>query len=198
MGETEWFFLKSQLGCRTKFKHKLHRFWRSNPRFWREDCCIFQLYVSLLIGPDPPIAETWAFWKALNLCQDLGMHHMIFEGDCMHVVLAVQGKKTKDDILGPIIFDILYLLNYNLGWSVVYVSREANFTAHNLAKLSSNSIMNSIWIEECPEGILPFVLADNLCSISVEWTRNIFPDFKKKKERNDKREECVPIFQPIW
>lgn len=90
-----------------------------------------------------------------------------FEGDWLHVVQSVQGKKYRDDILCPIVFDILHMLDCNSSLSVRYVNREANYSAHCLAKLSCNSTIDSVWMEEYPEGILSTVIVDKSRTISL-------------------------------
>lgn len=129
----------------------------------------------------PQLLKQWHSGKALSICQDMGLSHVIFEGDCMQVIQAMHRKKIWDDILSPIIFYILHLLNCNLCWTVVYDSRGANNSVHYLAKLACNLNIDSVWIEECPEDILPVVLADKLCSVSIWRNENHILCFKKEK-----------------
>lgn len=97
----------------------------------------------------------------------MGLSSVTFEGDYLQVIHAVYEKKTKDNNLGIIIFDILYLLNCNPKWFIMYVNREANNWAHNLAKIACNSCIDSFWMEECPKDITQVVQVDKLCSIFI-------------------------------
>lgn len=62
--------------------------------------------------------------------------------------------------LRPIIFDIQFILKSGHDWNVVYIHKDANNSAHCLAKMACKSLIDHVWVEDCPEGILPFVLAD--------------------------------------
>jgi ribonuclease HI len=41
---------------------------------------------------DPTVAEAVALWKAVNLCSDIGVSQVEFEGDSLEVVQAVNGE----------------------------------------------------------------------------------------------------------
>lgn len=103
-----------------------------------------------------------ALKKALYVCRDLGLSNITFEGNCLQVIQAVEGDdQPTNDTLDLIIFDIQFLLKYNRkDWKVVYINKEANNSAHCLDKMTCNSLIDSIWIDECPECILLAVLVD--------------------------------------
>lgn len=58
----------------------------------------------------PVVAEASALWTAMFICWELGLADIVFEGDCLQVINAVNDHKTSEDELSPILFDVHYML----------------------------------------------------------------------------------------
>ncbi|XP_042941372.1 uncharacterized protein LOC122276027 [Carya illinoinensis] len=54
----------------------------------------------------PYIAECCALWKAMEICRDLNLQQVIFEGDAKTVITAVDSDKDVMSSFGPLIVDI--------------------------------------------------------------------------------------------
>ncbi|PON49491.1 Ribonuclease H-like domain containing protein [Trema orientale] len=88
---------------------------------------------------DPLLAEIAAFLEGIRLVLDLGMDTVVFEGDCE--VIANSIKSTSEELnwdARSMLMDCKALLQQLQVWEVCSVPREANKTAHNLAKWSSD------------------------------------------------------------
>lgn len=114
----------------------------------------------------PEAAEAMVLRKgAIVICWDLGLSNIIFKGDyCLQKVKVVNANKPTDDVLGPILLDIQYIIYRNQGWQVSHVNHEANDCAHSLAKFSFNIVDESIWIEDCLPCIRNKVMKEKYCT----------------------------------
>lgn len=55
---------------------------------------------------DPPPAEAMAAWRAVLLCRKLGFTHMIFEGDSLSIVFALNSESPCWHRYGHVIEDV--------------------------------------------------------------------------------------------
>ncbi|XP_042969001.1 uncharacterized protein LOC122301672 [Carya illinoinensis] len=66
------------------------------------------------------VAEGYALWKALELCNDLNIQKVIFKGDSKAVVLAVLSNKEDLSYGGSIVKDIRSVLADRPDWSIQF------------------------------------------------------------------------------
>lgn len=78
------------------------------------------------------------------------MPKVIFEGDCLQVVIVANCKSPSNTELCSIMFDIHFLMNLAPNWKVILTYQDANRIAHLLAKHACNVGENHIWVEESP------------------------------------------------
>lgn len=112
----------------------------------------------------PVVAEAEALRYALFTANDLGMHQVIFVGDCLQVVNEVNSFQSTPTIQSPVIYDIQKLLSQNSLWSVKFINREANVAAHVLAKVALSCNSQLVWMEDCPNDVISIVLKDKECN----------------------------------
>lgn len=96
----------------------------------------------------PVIAEGYALRKALELCTDLGLNKVTFEGDAQNIVKAVHNSDEDLSPYGNIIEDSKSILSIWSNWTVQYTHRNTNIIAHSLAKVALHSNVERVWIEE--------------------------------------------------
>ncbi|XP_042942660.1 uncharacterized protein LOC122276827 [Carya illinoinensis] len=111
---------------------------------------------------DPLVVEMQALWRAMKLCAELNMTRVIFEGDALNVIRAVNNPDSSWEWHGQLVEDIKEVLKNRNSWKVIHSYRESNCVAHFLAKMSFNVNEERIWIKEGPEGIQPYVLKDKM------------------------------------
>ncbi|XP_042974665.1 uncharacterized protein LOC122306301 [Carya illinoinensis] len=117
---------------------------------------------------DPLVAELQALRQAMKLCADLNITEVIFEGDALKVVRAVNNLESSWEWHGQVVEDIKKVLRNRTSWKVIHAYRESNCVAHFLAKFSFTVNEDRIWIEEGPEGMQVYVLKDKNVVTEVE------------------------------
>ncbi len=109
---------------------------------------------------NPIVAESMGAWQAVVMCCDMRFPQVIFEGDSLNVVSALNNKDPCWSSFGLIIEDIRAKLQDIPSVRVHHVPREANNVAHSLAKAVVSQMLDKSWIEECPSSIQNCVLAE--------------------------------------
>ncbi|XP_042964722.1 uncharacterized protein LOC122298944 [Carya illinoinensis] len=108
--------------------------------------------------PDALLAESYGVLKAILFSQQLGLTHVIFEGDAQQVVLALNKPSQDEFPAGVFLSDAKLLLGSFVRWSVEHVSRDCNSVAHVLAKDALKLSEESIPLGEIPSCIHPLGL----------------------------------------
>ncbi|XP_042979713.1 uncharacterized protein LOC122309937 [Carya illinoinensis] len=108
-------------------------------------------------------AECYALIRVMELCHDLRISNVIFEGDAKQVIDSINGQHVDCSWKGQLIEDIQFLLARQTTWRVRFVKREANHVAHAAAKYAKFLISEAVWMEEGPSEIMSFVLSDKEC-----------------------------------
>ena len=82
------------------------------------------------------VVEVLAAWRALELAVELGVDHVILEGDSemLHKALLEEGKNFTS--YGHLVQDIVYLSNFLSAFKTSLVRRMGNKLAHSLARKS--------------------------------------------------------------
>lgn len=69
----------------------------------------------------PEVAEALALRKTMLICMESGLNHVIFEGDGLTVVNAVNSREITSSELCSILHDIHHLMFQRTGWQVCFL-----------------------------------------------------------------------------
>ncbi|KAF5445267.1 hypothetical protein F2P56_034332 [Juglans regia] len=111
----------------------------------------------------PKVAESMALWKAMQICNELNIQKVIFEGDAKTVIMAVKNDEEILSLVGPLIDDIRNVFKLRKDWFLQFDYREKNSIAHNLAKAALHLDLEKILIEEVPVFIVNNLNFDRRC-----------------------------------
>ncbi|XP_040996099.1 uncharacterized protein LOC121242276 [Juglans microcarpa x Juglans regia] len=103
------------------------------------------------------LAERYALLRAVNLCTDLGFENVEFEGDAKAVVDAVNATASDSSWSGQIIEDIRQAKLLHSRWKFSFIRREGNQSAHQTAQLALSLDIETVWMEEGPVAVLPYI-----------------------------------------
>ncbi|KAL4379005.1 hypothetical protein GQ457_02G014010 [Hibiscus cannabinus] len=98
------------------------------------------------------VALALACLQATIFAKDLGFAKVVIEGDSLTVIKKVCSSTPDGSLIGPIIHDIR---EASKGFESVifgFVHRDANITAHTLAREGRGQRSSMFWIEEAPPG----------------------------------------------
>jgi len=104
-------------------------------------------------------------WKSLEFAKDMSFLNLIAESDTFNVVLALNGHQQSPNYVDSIIRDCISFKGSFRSLKFSHVRREANQSAHYLAKYALKNL-DCIWIEETPP------------CISAVLTFDLLPDFR--------------------
>jgi ribonuclease HI len=107
--------------------------------------CLVAQSMSLEVLADAAMAETLATANAVIFCKELGYTNVIFEGDAMQVIKAIEMNGQCMSSYGHMIECIREELRNLENASFTHVRREANNAAHTLAKLATTHVTLSTW-----------------------------------------------------
>ncbi|KAF5447381.1 hypothetical protein F2P56_032936 [Juglans regia] len=120
------------------------------------------------IVTSPLVAEFQALWRAMQLCADLNLLKVVFEGDALSVIKAVNDTEASWEWHGQLVEDIKGNSKNRSNWTVTHTYRECNSVAHFLAKSSLLVNEETICIEEGPLGIQYYVQKDKDVTVEEE------------------------------
>ena len=106
------------------------------------------------------LVEALACRRAVQFAVEIGLHEVIFEGDAAVVINAISKGLANQSLYGHIVDDVLgqaSLLHFS---NFCYVPRSCNSVANALAKRAKAGPELQVWLEDCPEDIIPLVLGD--------------------------------------
>jgi hypothetical protein len=83
-------------------------------------------------------------------CKELGYTNIIFDGDTMQIIKAIEVEDPCLRSYGHIIDCIHRELNCFKNASFIHVRREANIAVHTLAKLATTHVTLSTWRGDVP------------------------------------------------
>ncbi|XP_041016299.1 uncharacterized protein LOC121258832 [Juglans microcarpa x Juglans regia] len=117
---------------------------------------------------NPARAECMALWKSLEICKELVLLKVSFEGDAAAaaVINAISKDGEDQSWMGHIIEDIKRIITEREDWTVNFVPREGNCVAHLLDKHALVLGEERVWIEEGPYVICNVLLQDKFCNVS--------------------------------
>ncbi|XP_042962506.1 uncharacterized protein LOC122296780 [Carya illinoinensis] len=107
--------------------------------------------------------EIAIFHRALELCVELGMNQVIFEGDAKVVIDAINSKCEDNSWLSQETEDIQQLIELHPTWRLSFVYRSTNNVAHTVAKVAIKEVEETVWLEDGPEVVITSVTNDVSC-----------------------------------
>ena len=107
-------------------------------------------------------AEAVAIMLAIQLGRELDLRSIKLKGDVKIMVEAVLSKEIDGSRWGHLIGDIKTVLHDFQQWRMVYVRREVNRAAHELARLTVRNVMDKVWTREVPDCIRDIIVSDQL------------------------------------
>ncbi|KAF5444907.1 hypothetical protein F2P56_033999 [Juglans regia] len=110
-------------------------------------------------------AEGEALYRAMDLCLELGLYHVIFEGDAKVVIDAVNFKKEDNMWLGQLTEVLQQFLVRNLTWILNFVHRQANKVAHTAAQLAISNVNECFWLDDGPPEVKSMATEDLICMV---------------------------------
>ncbi|XP_040994235.1 uncharacterized protein LOC121240764 [Juglans microcarpa x Juglans regia] len=94
-------------------------------------------------------AEAHGLLLATVFCKELGLKHVVIEGDSKQVIDLLQRQCSNWSMGGLLIEDARQLMDSCSEWTSSHAYREANMAAHHLAKSTLNFSEDLYDIEEC-------------------------------------------------
>ena len=104
--------------------------------------------------------EAMAARHAVFIALEAGFSNIILETDCLKLATHLSKKQRELSSFGNIVNDILLLVSSCNAFSVSHVGREGNWVAHHLAHGSLNYGGMRVWLEEAPDEVMQYVMAD--------------------------------------
>ena len=122
--------------------------------------CLAVRSMSLELQTDAPMAEAYVAVYALMFCKELGHTNIIFEGNALNVIKAIEAEGPCLSSYGHLIKCIKRELLQPENASLIHVLRDANIAAHTLAKLATTHVTMSTWLGDVPPSIGDIVRRD--------------------------------------
>ncbi|XP_059431643.1 uncharacterized protein LOC132165167 [Corylus avellana] len=97
------------------------------------------------IAADPTVAEAIAALHAVIFAKELGFSNVMFEGDALTVVNAINSTRSCESSYGHFVEDVKRYMSDLATSSFVHVLRGANSAAHNLAKEACTHVTDKYW-----------------------------------------------------
>jgi hypothetical protein len=108
--------------------------------------------MSIDIQVDASVAEAMAATNAV-FCKEMGFSNILFEGNALQVIKAIEEEDPCLRNYGHIIDCIRRETNSLENARFIHVKREANNVAHTLAKLATTHVTMSTWKGDVPPSI---------------------------------------------
>lgn len=83
---------------------------------------------------NPEIGEVLAARQAASLAMELGIRHVVIEGDCLNVIRALQDNVEDFSAIGSFLQDIKHCCSFFTSFSFAFVPRSGNTLAHSLSR----------------------------------------------------------------
>ena len=99
------------------------------------------------------MAEALATQRAVIFSRELSLFNIIVEGDCLHVIQALQRTGPCYMLFGHIIDETKMLGRMMRGCRFQHVRRERNRLAHSLAKKTILFADTKVWVEALPKEV---------------------------------------------
>ena len=103
------------------------------------------------------MAEALAALYAMLFCQELGFTCIIFEGDVLQIVKAINSKMANSSCYRHFVEKIQTGLCNSQSFSFTHVIWDANFAAHGLAKQATNHVIDKTSMGKIPPSVYSIV-----------------------------------------
>ena len=107
--------------------------------------CLAARSMSLEVKTDVAGAKAMATANVVIFCKEMGYNNVIFEGDAMQVIKAIEMEGPCMCSYGHMIESIFEELRSFENASFIHVNQKANYAAHELAKLVTTHVTLSTW-----------------------------------------------------
>ena len=104
----------------------------------------------IALPPSIEHAEALAASWAVAFAKELSLFEVIFEGDCLRIIKAINTMEPCHTLFGHIIEEIRSLSSALRKCSFQHVRREGNNLAHALARRAVISADTDVWVEDLP------------------------------------------------
>jgi ribonuclease HI len=114
---------------------------------------------------DPAIAEAFAARCGIRQCRELGIQRVIFEGDSLEIVSALQREAGWHQKYSSLVDEARILLASFQYSEIVFVrrdSREGNQSAHGLARMYVSHLLTHTWFDTWPASLFDFFFLNGL------------------------------------
>ncbi|KAK4421503.1 hypothetical protein Salat_2100900 [Sesamum alatum] len=98
-----------------------------------------QKHIELPVVPEH--AELLVAAEAVDLCIEKGWTRFIVEGDCLSIICRFAGDEDDDSTVGHLLSEIRFRAKEISCCSFVYVQRNSNIHAHNMARAVRETIV---------------------------------------------------------
>ena len=115
---------------------------------------------------DSTMAEALAALYAVIFAKELGVSNVIFEGDALTVMKAVNSEESCESNYGHLVDDVKRFRSDLAISSFVHVGRGANFPAYVLAKEACNHVIDKYWWHSIPSCIGDIIRKEELSPFS--------------------------------
>lgn len=132
----------------------------------------------------PILAEMNALWRAMEFCIELNFSNVVFDGDALAVIEAVNSRNEVWIWYGQLIEDLRRVFKRRTDWKLHHMYRESNKLAHEMAKVAIEHKEEFLWIEDGPLDIITLVLHDKLCNDYIVEMQLYMSTSKKQKKRH--------------
>jgi ribonuclease HI len=117
---------------------------------------------------DPLIAETLALRDGVIFARLRGYPKVVMETDCLEVVCLWNNRRDNRSVVAPILQEVGELVEYFSFFSIQFVPRSANNSAHLCAKLACTLMVTSSWLDCIPDFLKISIIADSAGAALVE------------------------------
>lgn len=107
---------------------------------------MYVLFVNSLV-----MAEIHALESAMEFSMEIGLEHVIFEGDALVNTKEVQATAECWNQYGQTIQDLRASSQGKISWTLRYALRECNQVAHKMAKFALENNEDLVWLDDDPD-----------------------------------------------
>ncbi|XP_042980190.1 uncharacterized protein LOC122310360 [Carya illinoinensis] len=125
---------------------------------------LFSFSASRLFHGTSDMAEVAGLWKAMDLALELDIRNVVFEGDAERIIKGVTEDREVNAWMDQMFKDMRGRLLNRIDRSVMFIHRERNSVAHELAKRALRIEGEWCWIEEGPTEIVSLIIKEKPCS----------------------------------
>ena len=111
---------------------------------------------------EPTMAKARATLLAIRLCKNMGIDHIIFEGDVKVVINAVLLDEIDGSCLNIVVANIKCELQSFQHWRLSFVRREGNEVAYCLSKEVTKNLTDQSWFSEIPECVVSVLRMEHI------------------------------------